>query len=380
VDTTDSKDSANDATDDAARPFDLTEVGLVGLPMPLRTAEDYTVALRLIDERIAVLRAPVEPVLESPPTDQTPGEAGGMDTQAPTEDAGNRGVDTRAAGAEPDRNADTEAADDDPRIASLERLRYMIERRAAIAEQVETANKSAALEQEQLARIESDVSTESEPISITRLDALKAERALAQAKEKRAARRLASARAQLEARERALREAQRVRRDARDAVAKSSEEEQPSLMLALEVARLEVLLAVQARDAAEGQLALARAEGEIAEVEQARLAAEIGRVGNTAVLTETDLAERLKLLDERVEGLNARSPACAGEATAPDHGSPAPANGCNRPRPRPIDASWPSASPRSMHRWRRQARPSTTSSAPSPTYAAWARSGSADTP
>jgi hypothetical protein len=158
VDTTDSKDSANDATDDAARPFDLTEVGLVGLPMPLRTAEDFTLALRLIDERIAALRAPVEPVLESPPTDQTPGEAGGMDTQAPTEDAGNRGVDTRAAGAEPDRNADTEAADDDPRIASLERLRYMIERRAAIAEQVATANKSAALEQEQLARIESDVS------------------------------------------------------------------------------------------------------------------------------------------------------------------------------------------------------------------------------
>jgi hypothetical protein len=58
---------------------------------------------------------------------------------------------------------------------------------------------------------------------------------------------------------------------------------------------------VQARDAAEGQLALARAEGEIAEVEQARLAAEIERVGNMAVLTETDLAERLKLLDERVE-------------------------------------------------------------------------------
>jgi MscS family membrane protein len=304
ADPTDAADSADDASDDAALPFDLAEVGLAGLPAPLRTTEDFALALRLIDERIAALRAAVEPVPESPPTDQTPGEAGDMDTQASAADAGNRGVDTEAASAEPDRSADTEAAGDDPRIASLEGLRYRIERRAGIAEQVETANKSAALEQEQLARIESDVSAEAEPISITRLDALKAERALAQAKEKRATRRLASARAQLEARERVLREAQRVRRDARDAVARSNEEEQPSLMLALEVARLELLLAIQARDAAAGQLALARAEGEVAALEQARLTAEIERVGDTAVLTETDLAERLKLLDERMDGLN----------------------------------------------------------------------------
>ena len=315
-------DTTEEAADEgSALPFDAAEVGLPGLPSPLRTAEDFALALRLIDERIAALRAPADPAPASQAAGQALGEAADNDAAAPVDDeaaaeapsprgsapangASTQGTSTETSSAQPEDVTDAEAADDDPRIASLERLRFMIERRAALAEQLETANQSAALEKEQLARIEADGIDEAVPISITRLDALKAERALAQAKENRADRRLASARAQLEATERALRQAQRVRRDARDALTESGEAEQPSLMLALEVARLEALLAVQARDAAETQLALARAQGEIAEAEQARLAAEIELVAGEAVLTEDDLAERLKLLDERAETLN----------------------------------------------------------------------------
>ncbi len=321
-------DTAPDPTEEAADegsalPFDPALVGLPGLPASLKTPASFDLALKLIDARLEALHTPAEQpagstvaeavdaaavrgaddadtplpspqpnALATPPADQSTEDAstGDQDTDQPS----NRGV----------SEAEPATAMPDPRIESLQSLRLMVERRAALREQLDTARRSTAVQQEQLMQIQTEGLQREPPIPITVLDALKAERSLARAKEGHAERRLASARTQLEARERALRQAQRARRDARDALAAADDAKRPSLELALEVARLETLVAVQARAAAETRVAVARAEDQLAEAEQARLAAELELVGEQAALNEEQLAERLERIEERTSALN----------------------------------------------------------------------------
>ncbi len=293
-------DAENAGTATAALPFDPALVGLPGLPATLDKPEDFERALTLIDARLEALRAPPE----QPPTDERPSEQPPAPSEAMADqDVGIESELSEDAATGARDTAETQTTD--PRIALLETLRFTIERRAALVEQAATARASQASEQARLAQIQDEGIDREAPIAITVLDALRAELALAGAKEGHAERRIGSARAQLETTERALRQAQRVRRDGRDALAGADTADRARLTLALEVARLETLLALQDHAAAEAQLAAARAEATLAETEQKRLAAELALLGERAVLTEDQLAARLDTLGERAEALSA---------------------------------------------------------------------------
>lgn len=338
--TGDTGDAGDAADAEAALPFDPALVGLPGLPATLDKPADFERALTLIDARLEALRTPAEEPASEEPPGRPPAQQPSTETDPATEDnppatdydaptAPEIEVDTApapdsppapsdAAGAPDAATADAAAVDAatgagdtadtgtaDPRIELLESLRFTIERRAALAEQAATARASQVSEEARLAQIQGEGIDRETPIAITVLDALRAEQALARAKEGHAERRIGSARAQLETTERALRQAQRLRRDARDALAGAAEADRERLTRALEVARLETLLALQDHAAAEAQLAVARAEDTLAETEQKRLAAELALLRERAVLTEDQLAARLGTLDERADALSA---------------------------------------------------------------------------
>lgn len=293
--------------------FDPAAIGLPGLPQPMTSPADFRTTLALIDTRLAERTAALE-AAEAAITAQAESIAAeqaeaALETQGTAEDA-----QLARETAEPE--TDPLAASVDAltqQIAVLRELRLVVQRRASLSQRVAESEQAIVRQREQLAMLERDGIEQEPPFPVSLLDQTRAELALKQAAEDVAETRIESTKRRLSAAEKALAKAVRERRAARDQLTEAEDEadplpdaEQEALAQALELARLQTLLARQQLAAAETALALARNEDTLAESQQAWLNERIAALKARVVLPHADLEQRLAELRAGEEVLRAQ--------------------------------------------------------------------------
>lgn len=262
------------AQEDPRAAFDLALVGLPDFPYPLQTQDDFGRAVELTDARIAELS-----------------ESRAQGQQAET------------ASAEPDAEAEE---GEDPRIAPLRALRLGLQRGAALAARAGELDEELAAEQQQLDEVRSRGLEMAPPYPIALLDQLRTERGLIQHSEEIIGQRRAQAQRQIDLTESDLAAAMRARRQARDRWAAADALSRRAEELALEVARINTLVALQHQDIALVQQTLVRKEDALTEVKLALLDARIDYVKGDLVFTQEALESRLSEVQSREEAIQAK--------------------------------------------------------------------------
>jgi small-conductance mechanosensitive channel len=302
-------------------PFDPADIGLPGLPQPMRSADDFKATLELIDARLAELEAALD---RAEPTAAEANAAAEAETLASpgidvaTETPADAATDVEAEDdTEPDQDAaaantfEATAARYAGRIEVLRELRIAVQRRATLHERLTAIEGDVATRREQLETIEQEGVDLEPPFLISQLDQQQAELALKQAVEEMAETRLRTATRRLSAAERELTNAVRARRAVRDGLTAANDEglsaaEREALEHDLELARLNELLARQRLAAAENALAIARNEDRLAETQQALLGARIAFLEARAELPREALDQRLAELTTAEEEIYAQ--------------------------------------------------------------------------
>jgi|GEM_PF-73728 len=293
--------------------FNPAAIGLPELPQPMLSAVDFQITLDLIDARISEQEAALEAA-----------QAAAREAAAVAEAQEAAEVETenerRASGA-----ADVEAIDAGFALSALEEtaariskkidvlrdLRVVVQRRATLTERLETLAADVAEKRRQLEVLERDGVALEPPYPISLLDQLQAELSLTDAVEDVAETRIETAARRLSTVEKVLSTAVRERRTARDRLTAAegngaSPAERAALEGALELARLNELLARQRLAAGQDGVELARHEDRLAETNQALLTARIQFLGERAELSREALDQRLAELAAAEEKLNAQ--------------------------------------------------------------------------
>jgi small-conductance mechanosensitive channel len=252
-------------------PFDPALVGLPGFPDPLTTAEDYARALELIEARLGALRE-VGPDAEAgdPPDDGSADAAAGRE------------------------------ADQDPRTVRLQALLLAVKHGAAIAARDRELDDSLADQENQLATIEREGLGVSPPYPVSLLDQLRAEHSLKEYTDQMVDQRAAQAQRQADLAAAELTTAMRKRRMIRDRLAAATDADtRRELELALEVARLDTLVALKQEQIAIGQRNLVREE-------DALRAAQIALVKRKIELVQDDVVFSREALESRLTEVQSR--------------------------------------------------------------------------
>lgn len=329
--------------------FDPAAIGLSGLPQPMVSAEDFRIALDLIDARLAEQEAALEAAQAAAEEaaakveaeEATAAEAGAQETADPepaaeTEGSLSQGAETgdegaRAAETEAEAEASAEAAagaepgDSDLAVSALEatvasisqriellrELRIVVQRRATLRGRLETAEQEVAEMRQQLKRVQRDGVSLEPPFPISLLDQQQAELSLTQAVEDVAETRLETATRRMNAAEKTLSTAVRERRTVRDRLTAAegnvaAAAERALLEQELERARLTELLARQRLAANQSAVDLARNEDQLAETKQALLAARIAFLEQRTELSREALDQRLAELSATEEEFKAQ--------------------------------------------------------------------------
>ncbi|WP_462322501.1 mechanosensitive ion channel domain-containing protein [Halochromatium sp.] len=331
--------------------FSPAAIGLPELPQPMTSAEDFQIALDLIDSRIAeqeealdaakaaaqeaaakaaaqeaeaeaeaARTGEAESPAETKPGERQPGSQDqddvpaadteteiGTETETETDDSGELSADAEAV--------DTEAVDAELAVSALEasvariskkievlrELRIAMQRRATLHGRLQTIEDDLAEQRLQLATIQRDGVSLEPPFPISQLDQRRAELSLTQAVEDVAETRLDTATRRLSAAEKALSTAVRERRTVRDRLTAAdrngiSAVERLALEQELELARLNELLARQQLAADQSAVALARSEDQVAEIQEALLEARIAFIEKRAELSQEAFDQHLAKL------------------------------------------------------------------------------------
>jgi len=200
--------------------FDPAEIGLPGLPQPMRSADDFQTALDLIDGRIGQLEALLESV-EAAAARAAAGDDGIAGPMAEPHDGAATDAE-RIDGAEPAtdgdaaRDLDATATGIANRIDLLRELGLAVQRRATLTERLAAVYDELARGRQEIESIERHGIALEPPYPVSLLDQEQAELALKQGVEDVAEARLVTAKRRLSAAERALPPAVRERRGARD--------------------------------------------------------------------------------------------------------------------------------------------------------------------
>jgi small-conductance mechanosensitive channel len=287
-------------------PFDPALIGLPEFPWPLAAPNDFQQALERIDERLAELRALLETAtveaavargLADAPVDSVTegGDAEPVDLPEETERE-ETGKDVQ------DDAVRLEAAVNriEQRIEALQELRITVQRHATLRDRL--VDTEAALQVE-LERTESPDAALEPPFPVSLLDQLQAELAVKEAVETIAETRIAAAERRKDAAERALNQAVRDRRATRDRrnaaeAGAGAPADLTALDEALELARLNDLLAREHLAAVERGTELARIQDDLAEAEQALIVERIRFLEDRVSLPQEALQEQLAKLDQ----------------------------------------------------------------------------------
>ncbi len=279
--------------------FDPATVGLPELPQPMRSTDDFQQTLDLIDVRLTEQEAALAAT-----------EAGAAEVAAladePAGDPADEVLMEAADLAAEDGALGARAALLTSRIELLRDLRLTVQRRATLSERFEQFAGEIEQAREQLGAIERDGIGLEPPFLVSLLDQAQAELALRQATADVAETRIETARRRAAAAERALNAAVRERRAARDRLTASSdaeEAEREALEQALEVKRLQELLARQNRAAAEDAVASAQQQDELAQARESVLAARVRALEGRVVLPRAALEQRLAELTAREDAM-----------------------------------------------------------------------------
>jgi small-conductance mechanosensitive channel len=289
--------------------FDPAQIGLPELPRPMVSAEDFQAALDLIDARLAELEAALDAAEAAAAEVKAAAEAEtlaapGVDVETGT--PADAATDAEAEGAAAASAFEATAASIAQRIEVLRELRIVVQRRATLNERLATLERDVSKLREQLETIEQEGVGLEPPFLISQLDQHQAELALKQTMEDMAEARLGTATRRLSAAERALANAVRERRAARDGLVATEDDglsaaERKTLEQGLELARLKELLVRQQLAAAEVAVELARNEDHLAEAQQAVLAARSAYLEVRAELPREALDQRLAELSRTEE-------------------------------------------------------------------------------
>ena len=346
--------------------FNPAAIGLPELPQPMTSAGDFQTTLDLIDARIAeqemALEAAKTAVQEaaaaleagtqeagdaaatevqeaaqleaspdsessaSPASDASDEDAAGADSETEAGAATDDGTEaTEESGSVADGAAGPDAVDAELALSALEasverigkkiealrELRIAVQRRATLHGRLETTERDLAQMREQLEGVQRDGVTLEPPFPISMLDQQQAELSLTQAIEDVAETRLETATRRMQAAEKALSAAVRERRAVRDRLTAAQGDgiaaaETVALEQALELARLNELLARQRLAAHESAVELARNGDQLAETKEALLAARIAFIEKRTVLSRETLDQRLAELTATEEEMKAQ--------------------------------------------------------------------------
>ena len=246
-------------------PFKPALVGLPDFPDPLTTPEDHARALELIEARLAALPG-VRP-------DGRTGEPG--DGAGEVADAGR-------------------TEEQDPRIAPLQALLQAVKHGAALAARDLELDDALADQKAQLETVETQGLGIDPPYPVALLDQLRAEYSLKEYSDEIVEQRAAQAQRQADLAARELATAMRERRMIRDRLAAAGDADtRRNLELALEVARLNTLVALRQREIAISQRNLAREEDTLKAAQIALLKRKIALVQDDVVFTPEALETRL---------------------------------------------------------------------------------------
>lgn len=264
-------------------PFDPALIGLPDLPWPLATSNAFQQALERIDARLAALHSMLEAA------------------KAEAAEAKVRADAPLGRTAEDDDVATREAAVEriGQRIEALQELRLTVRRQATLRNRL--ADSETKLERERQ-QTESPSLALEPPFPVSLLDQWQAELAVKQATEAIAETRITAAERRKDTATRVLNQAVRERRmtrDRRDAAeaAGGAPADLAALDDALELARLNELLAREHLATVERAMELARVEDDLAEAEQALIATRIRFLENRVSLPQEALQEQLAKLD-----------------------------------------------------------------------------------
>ncbi|NEX16319.1 MAG: mechanosensitive ion channel protein MscS [Halochromatium sp.] len=323
--------------------FNPAAIGLPKLPQPMLSVVDFQITLDLIDTRITEQEAALEAAQASAQAAAAAAEAqeaaevetekerrasGADDASQTAADAGQTAAEAEAvtaSEAQADAAAGVEAVDAELALSALEEtavriskkidalrdLRVVVQRRATLTGRLETLAADVAERRQQLEVLERDGVALEPPYPISLLDQLQAELSLIEAVEDVAETRIETATRRLNAAEKVLSTAVRERRTVRDRLTAAerggvSPAERAPLEEALELARLNELLARQRLAADRSGVELARHEDRLAETKQALLTARIHFLGERTELSREALDQRLAELTAAEEKLNAQ--------------------------------------------------------------------------
>ncbi|WP_242469675.1 mechanosensitive ion channel domain-containing protein [Rhabdochromatium marinum] len=268
----------------------------------MRSAENFQAAVNAINSRLTELESTLEQAQTAAAAAAAAAAAEDLDTQ----DSGATSESKSEPEPEPEpgsgSDSDATAKAITSQIELLRQLRIAVQRRATLAERLETIGKELAQQRSQLETIQQDGVALEPPFSISQLDQQQAELSLKQAVEDVAETRLETASQRQATLEKAVASAVRERRAARDQLAEATEDEgrpeteRAALAQTLELARLRELLARQQLSAGEAAVALARQEDDQAEAEQEVLKARLAFLETRAELSPEMLEQHLAKL------------------------------------------------------------------------------------
>lgn len=320
-------------------PFDPALVGLHELPQPMQTEDEFQAALELIEARIAEKQAALEAAEaavadrqaaleaaaasvaeQSDVMEGSEGEAG-AEIGAGAEGKTNVDAEPEAAASPDTATLETAETDQDlqtleavastlaQQIEVLQELRVTVQRRATLAGRIREIKTELASQRDRLETVEREGVSLEPPYLVSLLDQARAKLASDKALEEVAETRMETALRRREATERGLATAVRERRASRDRLSASEDLSKAQLEArdqALELARLNELLARQQFAAAESAFEKARIEESLAEAEQALLQTRISFLEDRVELSREALEQRLEELKAAEEAMRAQ--------------------------------------------------------------------------
>lgn len=279
ADTADTVETIEPAVEAENRmPFDPALVGLPDFPDPITTPEEFARGQQLIEARLASLNE--------------------------------RKIDEGAAASE---SADAQAPAEDPRIAPLKALLLAAKQGAALAARGRDIEQSLADQKAELERIETQGLGIEPPYATALLDRLRTEHGLAEHSEEMMDQRRDQAERQIELTAKELAAAMRERREIRDRLAASGNAEtHQALEVALEIARLNALVAIQRHGIALTRQGLVKKEDALTATQLAVLERKITLVQDDVVFTPDALESRLKEVQSREASILSKIDALTG--------------------------------------------------------------------